>query len=280
MAKGFFKIWPVDDTGNPIGDPQDPSAKPKINDSKAVDFYIGLLTGEKESPPQNQLDLITGIQGVVRAIQTLYQRDDRRFRMYYARIFSLGCLGLEGENAQPDIAKLTLASVTADLIDDQAGRVKNDHLRTLGMTAANFAAAFAIAYFVLKYTPPRTLLYLLDIEPDLLANFMLLWIGAMLGVWLSYAIRTTTFTLRDLLITDSDRLVPGIRLFYAGCLTMILGMVLVTGIADIKIGNIELSRIAKDSMLAFLVGTFCGIMELTLPTTVAKRASDFLSSTK
>ena len=118
------------------------------------------------------------------------------------------------------------------------------------------------------------------IEPVLMANFMLLWVGCFLGVWLSYGIRTTSFTLSDLTITDSDRLTPAIRLVFAGTLTMILGIIFAFPILEIKIGNFPITDFNTQPMLAFLLGCFCGISELVLPTTVAKRASDFISNIK
>jgi hypothetical protein len=164
------------------------------------------------------------------------------------------------------------------VIDDKAGNVKNTHMKKLGGFAVSYAAVLGLGYAIVRCWPAsKDVLRRLCIDNEMFANFLVLWIGAMLGVWLSYAIRTTTFTLRDLLITDSDRLLPSIRLFYAGCLAMIIGLILVLGIADIKLGSVSLSGIATRPTLAFLVGTFCGIAELTLPTAVAKRASDFVS---
>jgi hypothetical protein len=120
----------------------------------------------------------------------------------------------------------------------------------------------------------------LDIAPAFLSSFMLLWSGCFLGVWLSYAIRTTTFTLRDLTITDGDRLVPELRLLYAGFLTMLLGMLFMLGVVNVSIGDFKLTAIVGQPMLAFIVGAFCGISELTLPSKLAKRAADFLETLK
>ena len=110
--------------------------------------------------------------------------------------------------------------------------------------------------------------------------FILLWIGCFLGVWLSYGIRTTTFSLSDLTLTDSDRLLPGMRLLFAGFLTMLLGIVFVLPLVEVKIATFSITDVASYPMLAFLVGSFCGISELLLPTAVAKRASDFIATLK
>ncbi len=277
MAKGYFHVWPADANANPIG--YSPNAKPDPNNEKAVGIYFG-VPDQKEQAPKDQLELQVDLEKIDRAIRLLFNSNEKRFRPYYVRLFRLAQLGLEGENASTDIAKSALAALTAELIDDEAGRVKNDHLKTLGGTAAWFAGGFGLAYLIVQCCNPERLFTCLKIDQKWFASFMLLWMGAMLGVWLSYAIRTTTFTLRDLLITDSDRLVPAIRLFYAGCLTMVLGFLFALGIVEIKLGDVSLTEIVKYPMLAFFVGILCGVAELTLPTAVAKRASDFVSSIK
>jgi hypothetical protein len=81
-------------------------------------------------------------------------------------------------------------------------------------------------------------------------------------------------------VTDSDRLIPAIRLIFAGLLTMLLGVTFVLGLVEIKLGAFPITDIATKPMLAFLVGAFCGVSELALPASVAKRASDFISKLK
>jgi hypothetical protein len=109
---------------------------------------------------------------------------------------------------------------------------------------------------------------------------IMLWVGCFFGVWLSYGIRTSAFTLTDLTLTDNDRLLPVIRLLFAGNLTMILGIMFILGVVQISLGNYSLTDFSVRPMLAFLVGAFCGISELLLPATVAKRASDFIAKSK
>ena len=120
----------------------------------------------------------------------------------------------------------------------------------------------------------------IGIQSSLLANFMLLLVGCFLGVWLSYGIRTTTFGLTDLTVTDADRLTPVIRLIFAGSLTIILGIVFTIPLVEVTIGKTSVTNIATYPMLAFVVGCFCGVSELALPTAVSRRAGDFIQSIK
>lgn len=284
MPQGSFHVWIANSEGRAINYVQ--GGTPDLLAKDAVDIYLGPDAQGAQPPPKDQMELQADINGVLRALRLIYksdgatERDNRQFRNYYVRIFQVAQLGLEGPNAGTELARSALTTITNELIDDEAGRVKNDHLIKLA-EAAKYPAAVAIAAYLLvrtfwdwQYFPT------LGIDPQMFANFFLLWAGCFLGVWLSYAIRTTIFSLRDLTITDNDRLLPHIRLYYAGLLTMILGMLFMTGTIDVQLGAIKVGDIKTFPMLAFLVGTFCGISEQTLSTKVAKRVTDLFDAIK
>jgi len=298
MPAGSFTLWPYDEDNkpiklpNPIPPPPAPQPVADPSDPKAVEIYFGVPLGAPKPAPKEQLDLQEKIQKVLRAIQILYPqstastaKQQKQFRNYYIRLFGVGQLGLEGTDVSTDIANAALDSTIADLIDDEAGHVKEKHLVLLGGNALVAGVVCLALYFALcliaAYVPTAsTFLLTLNINARLLANFMLLLTGSFVGVWLSYAIRTTTFTLSDLTVTDSDRLTPAIRLIYAGWLTIVLGIVFALPLVEFKVGNFPVTDVAGYPMLAFVVGCFCGISELTLPTAVAKRASDFIQNIK
>lgn len=281
---GAYRIWPADAGGRLLGDPK--VGQPDPNAPAAVDIFFGLLprgAGQPHEPPPLQVALQTDIAATLTAVRRIFvdavpARPDR-FRTYYVRLFALAQLGLE-RDALPEAARIALAALTAELIDDEAGRVKNAHLVALGRWAALFAAPFAIGYVVLSLmigSPEWTDRFArLGVGIVPLRNFMLLWIGCFLGVWLSYGIRTTRLALADLTVTDADRLRPGMRLAFAGILTMVLGIACVAGLIEVRIGGYALTAIGSEPMLAFLVGAFCGISELSLPASISTRAANLV----
>jgi hypothetical protein len=276
-------------------------AAPDPSRAEAVDIYFGLLQDITQPTPKEQADLLDRVQKVLRVIQYLFlhgrpedtksesepvkERRRRLFRTYYIRVYRLAQLGLEGPNVSPDIANSALTSMIADLIDDEAGNVKNRHMRGLGARALALAAPCLLLYVLLKlitayWHDGAKFLSNLGVEAPLASGFMILLAGCFLGVWLSYGIRTTTFTLDDLLVTDQDRLNPLVRLLFAAALTAIIGIIISLPIVELKLGTFSLTALAQLPMLAFLIGCFCGISELVLPTAVAKRAGDFISNLK
>lgn len=278
---GAYRVWLADESGSLIDPPGDDGVQPHQNPGKpdAVDIVFVVET----PPPKEQSALQGEIDKVLGVIQRLYLRsavpNPERFRLYYVRLFHLAQLGLQG-NAQPEIAAAALAVVTADLLDDEAGRVKNAHLRALGSHALKFSLPFALLYLVIGLSPNGFFaagLRRLAIDPPTLAAFAVLWIGCFTGVWLAYGIRKAKVSLSDLVTTDDDRLEPQIRLVFAGLLTMLLGMLFTLGVIELKIGAVALTDIASRPMLAFVVGTFCGIGELVLPASVGNRAGAWVS---
>ena len=289
MATGSYKIWPADTDGVPLDLPPESAtdSQPNPSDERAVEIYFGLDPAAPQPPPKEQVELQTEIENMLRIVRKILIAEDsarnEKFRFYYMRMFRLAQVGLEGSNASPETARTALTATIDHLIDDEGARVKNAHLQALGKLAALLALPFLILYALFRLLPKNGptdhLFTALAIHPEVIANFMLLWTGCLLGVWLSYGIRTTTLSLSDL-VGDSDRLLPVIRLAFAGLLTMILGIFFVLGVVEIKLGGFSITDISKVPMLAFLVGVLCGISELALPASIAKRASSLVGESK
>lgn len=310
MAQGSYVVWTADKDGHPLGTLPTAAAPivppPDPMDPNATNIYFGVsvtTTALPPSagaatpsmlppPPNDQFELLQDIEKLLRTVNLIYlpvaapeKHRKEQYRPYYMRIFHLAKLGLEGPNATPDISKSVMATVTADLIDDEAARVKNGHMKRLGIIALLFSIPFFLLYVIAQLIPTDSVVvhYLakLGVQQAVFTNFMMLWIGCFVGVWLSYGIRTPIFTLTDLTVTDSDRLLPSIRLVFAGILTMILGLMFTLGVVQITLGTYPLTDLSSNNpMLAFLIGTFCGITELVLPAAVGKQASDFINKVK
>jgi hypothetical protein len=271
---GAYKVWPADANGDLM--PTDQPANP--SDPKAVELYFGLLESSTP-PPKEQSDLQIAIGEALDTVKTLYIDQQGvpapSFRLYYTRLFRIAELGLEG-NAMPDFAKVSLDRIVDDLVDAEGARVKNAHLGRLGIWALILAGAFLALYLAICLLATRPLLPYFGVDPTTAKSFMLLWIGCFGGVWLSYAIRTTALKLRDLVVPDADRLLPLTRLIFAGLLTMILGLLLALGFVDVRVGGESLAAFTRDPMKALLLGLFCGVSELLLPSMVGKRAGDLV----
>ena len=279
MASGICNaVYPCDRAGVVSTPPLAPNAP------DAVSIYFE-INSTITTPPQDQLDLKRDIERMLHAIGRLFSKkqamDDAGFRPYYVQLVRLAQLGLAGPNASPDIARRALEGVTAELIDDQGAIVKNGHLKRLAGWGSVFAIFCSVLYVILRFMEPTgpiaQFLSRLGVDARVLSCFMLLWVGCFVGVVLSYGARTTTMTLSDLVNTDADRLLPQVRLLFAGTLTMVIGLFLYLAVIEFKIGSsISSNQIGDSAMIAFLVGVLCGLSELSLPGAVTKKATSLL----
>jgi hypothetical protein len=275
MAKGICtEVYLVDGKGDRK------SAASTRAAAGATTLYFGIDTTVSDHP-QEQLDLKRAIEVVLQAIDTLYLKEDRRatserFGEYLQSLKLIAHLGLVGSNALPAVANHALVGVIASLMDEEAPGVKDRRLRQLASSAALLCAPFLAAYAGLRIADERGALRdvgrTLSIDPQALSSFAILWVGCFIGVVLAYGIRKSTMTLPDLVRADDDRLLPITRLVFAGTLTMLIGILLLMGVLEIKLGSFSTGNLASYPMASFLVGAFCGISELSLPAAVADRA--------
>lgn len=103
--------------------------------------------------------------------------------------------------------------------------------------------------------------------------------GAMLGMWLSIASRRVATTLEELEQVINDPIGIGLRTLYvlnvafAGC------VLLLADVVTIQIGDVSTAKLGWQSggpMVTLLIGVMLGFSEQTLPTLLARRASEFI----
>jgi putative flippase GtrA len=247
MARGAFWVF-----GTPENDPQD------ICFQVAEDFSGDI--------PLDQLALRDDIDAVLATLKAAFETDGRRFAHYFKPLLSLAQAGLVGEDAQPEVGKRALAALRKEIVAKEAGKIKNRYMRRLGVVALWYALPALAAGVVLRWLAPATWLI----------PYLSLWIGAMVGAWLSFAIRKQTFSFEDIAQPEKDLLEPGLRLMVTGAMTLILGLAFSLGMLQISIGGVSTADIATKNEVALLVGMLCGISEQALPATLNDQANKLL----
>jgi len=87
-------------------------------------------------------------------------------------------------------------------------RIKNNYMINLGKIAIIInIAAFGIYLFVNNQFPTA--------DPAFTAG-AIVWIGAMLGTWVSFGARKHIMTFKELSVIEDDRMNPLMRLIYIG----------------------------------------------------------------
>lgn len=302
----MFTMGVSDRAGNPLSSGADEAPVPSDSRARQLVFDVHIMKGGP-SPTTADMELYRELSRIEHALQELYPDEgganESRFRQFFVRLFYTAQLALQGDvktdasgkkvvavggRLSPEAAKAEIKALASDLIEDAAPHVKSRHLRELGRWAAALGAPLLLAYVLVSLLTPSggggngfvALLEQLHIVPQVAANFCLLWVGTLIGVCLSYAFRTTEFTLADLTRTDSDHLAPYLRLVITGTLSMLLVLMALVGLGDVSIGSMSISGAAEKPMLAFVVGAILGIGEQKLSGTVAQRAGDLFGSGK
>jgi len=284
-SRGSFKVLVADEDGNEL---KTSTASPEPDPSSKLGrmLVFEMDPNGPQPPSREQIELQVKIEQVLLAARTVYPAGkplaEAKFRLHFYSLFNAARWGLEDVVAT-DIAKREVNRIEASLIEEVTGPIKNAHLRSLVLWGTVMSIPFAVTYLVLHLFSSNTLvehLQLLGVNHNVLANFMLLWIGCFAGVCLSYALRTVVPSLADLTTADEDYLRPRIRLLFAATLTMLLALFAIVGLVDIQIGTYALSQVASNATLAFVVGALCGFSEHALPDSGSAKASDLIASTK
>ena len=253
MAKGVFTV---------AADP------PTGSEARDIDFCVDQSRIGADIP-EEQYALRDEIDQTLTVLRILFPSGDSRFREYFVPLLALAQTGLVGDFAQPALAVRALSSLKAEIVAREAGQVKNAYMRRLGWTALLFAVP-AIAAAV----------WLSSFHHDLLmlSNFLLLWAGCMVGVWLSFGARKTVLRFEELHVLEQDRLEPAIRLLFAGLLTLLLGLLFHLKVLEVNFGGASSSALADNWEIALVVGALAGFSEQLLSPAITKQASALIKA--
>ena len=246
MAKGSF--WVSPDAENP----------------RDIDFRVAPDTA---SIPDTQMQLRDDVDKVLTTLRMLFPDGDRRFTEYFRPLLSLAQAGLVGDNAQPELGIRALAELKNEITAREGGKIKNQYMKILGSWASGIALPFLTAGLILYFNYPTLII---------LANFFFLWTGCMAGVWLSFGSRKTFFRFEDLHIPEEDRMEPVVRLFFAGLLTVTIGLLFSLSAVVVTLGSISTEQINTSLRVALVIGLLGGFSEQALSTAVSKQAATLL----
>ncbi len=246
--------------------------EPRTGEDGSPDINFRLL---KRDPPQEQRNLKEAVERALVVVKALYHQpaDDQKRREAVAKLVALSQVGLVGSNASPKVAFDALRALKDEIVEREAGPIKNRYMRKLGKWSTIFGSLSFLFYIMYNHVPSFPFG-----EISRYRNFFLVWTGCMAGAWASFASRKVRLTFSDLVALEEDRIEPQLRLIFTGVLTIILAFVFTTGAADIHIGDFRTSNILNSGSVALLMGAFAGLAEKTLPSTVLSRANNVIGA--
>jgi hypothetical protein len=189
---------------------------------------------------------------------------------YIRKLGGIGRVGLEGP--QTALARLALTGLRNEFVAQEAGRIKNAYIQSLGVASAVTALAFIAPYILISINNITSNWWHVH------KSFLLAGVGAAIGTWLSFSIRRVQLSFDDLAVLEEDRLDPSVRVIFVVGLTMVACLLFWTGIVNLEIGNLKTKpdTFMVLGSVAFLVGVFSGIAERALATAISGRAAAFV----
>ena len=189
---------------------------------------------------------------------------------YVKKLASIARVGLEGPHTS--LAKLALSELRADFTAQQAPRIKNIYVRSLGVMAALWAASLLLAYGIVHYVGTAAGWWYQH------EAFLVAAAGASIGTWLSFSIRRVGLAFSDLANLEEDLLDPSVRIIFVIGLTLTACLLFWTGVMNIEIGNLKTNatELIHNGSVAMLIGVFFGISERALATAISGRAATFV----
>jgi hypothetical protein len=241
------------------------AVEPRTGDDNQPDIFFRVL---KAGCPAEQQQLKNEIERTLSALRIIYaEGTSGKFNEAFAKLLSLAQVGLVGQKPATSVAEAALDSLKSEIVDREAGRVKNDYMIKLGKWALAFCLIGLILYLLAGIDSGT-----IPAQVRSYRNFLLLWSGSMIGVWCSFASRKVIMSFFDLARIEEDRVDPPLRLIFTGLLTSILGLIFVTGFANIVVGTFEGAKFLNDGSIALLTGALSGLAEKALPGAIMQRA--------
>ena len=249
----------------------------------------------KVEPPHEQLDLVAEIARVARHLHSLYVEDrvvwpvsllkPRAWELgselqYLQRLLQIAQIGLGREYAQTSYARSALMTIEAEIFVLRGFAKRRWYLMKCALYAAIGMLVSLLFYSELICQP--ILDYLRSGACHRYRPIFLVLAGSMLGMWLSIASGRVATTLETLEQVINDPVGPGLRILFVLTVAFAGSVLLLSGMVQIKIGEFDTKSLGWDPvsalspMITLLIGVFFGFSEKTLPTVLAKRASDFV----
>jgi hypothetical protein len=276
-------------------DPKPEQERPQPADARRGGFRVTLPTAAdvgvnpreiifnvRGPTPPDQLKLKSRIEETLTILQAIFPDTNwqfgagpksaaqRRFEDYQSKLLGIAQVGLQTP-ADPAVATAALDSLELGLLALEGPRVKNGYMKVLGMWAIGFAFAAAVIYFMSRWFVPHDwLLYAVR-------NVFVLWVGTMIGTWLSFGIRRAILTLKDLSNLESDMVEPAIRLIFTGLIAETIGLIFICAMVNVDVGGLHSADLLNHGSRALLIGILLGVSEQALPGTLTRRASQFVS---
>lgn len=235
------------------------------------------LDPRRKSIPNDQSEFLAAILNTQTVLAVIFKDKPKKYKTNFAQLLALAQVGLVGNSPETSLAKQSLKQLKAEIMIREGTQIKLDYLSRLGLLAAGLASAGVFFWIFIQNLGGCSATSMLPYW-CLIGNYGLLWMGTMLGVWISVAASRGRLTFNDLPTVVGRFREPLIRLIFTGFLGIVLGWFLAANLIGITFADLDFSEFVSKPLTALVLGTVSGISEKALSVRLIARSSEIISS--
>lgn len=232
-------------------------------DGEKYDIVFELDSKKAESlVPKAQQDLYVEVEKTSNIIESLNKTDDNIKDKYFKKLLLLAQAGLAGKTSQPLLAMRSLEELKKEMILIEGQRIKNNYMKELGTNALILSIiAIILNYFLKSFY-----------KFDNISIYSWVWVGTMVGTWISFGARKFLIEFEQLSILEEDMMGPRLRLLYVGLSSIVFVLLLNSEIININIGNASTKNLKGNTELQIILGVLCGLVESRIGISIYEKA--------
>ncbi|MEW8963438.1 hypothetical protein [Paraclostridium dentum] len=241
-------------------------------------FKVKLEEGEITCAPkvsQNEIskeqeELYLSVEDTMSIINSSTLINDTSKKYYIEKLHDIALTGLsiDATEVYPGLAFKALVKLKEEILLRESSNIKNRYMGKLGKNVIVQTLVLLLLIFGINN--------LEHIDKGIainLSSYMYVYIGTIVGAWISFGARKPNLTFEELSTIESDGLSPGIRLIYIGLCSIIIFLFLRTEIIVIAINNISTRDINNSIEMQLALGALIGLVEYKISGTLFKKAN-------
>jgi hypothetical protein len=244
----------------------------KLNKPVGPTAHLKLYFAPSSKPvPESMMKAKSDFEETELALRILFRGDRALHEEMFEELLSSAQI-MSGADGNVTLALDSHEDLKKKLVREFGPPFKRAYMRTLGLVAGSFAVASTLLSALARQVPADWLPA--GLPPVALGNYTLMSVGAMAGMWLSFAVRKRRLQFGDLVVPESDMMPPAYRAVFVILFTSLAALLCALRVCGVSIGGMSTEAIPTNAGAALLFGAACGISEWTLGTTIAARLGD------
>lgn len=238
------------------------------NPEDQLDIKFSLKPNVKEDDvPEDQKQLFLDIEETASIIRTLTKTNEDKKKKYIDKLTTLAQAGLVSDHPLVNIAQKALENLKDDIRIQEGGRIKNEYMKSLGICAIILIIIIIILISILD-----------SFSIHFYDKYAYVFIGTMIGTWISFGARKIDLTFKELSIIENDGVTPLLRLLFIGiCACIVLLFMSNDIIITLSIGNINTQDINNSIELQLIIGVLVGLIEYKIGTGLYNKANGIIN---